>query len=335
MGPTTLYGHTERGRRSNRKVCLLFNRRRVHKGENYIWQGWEVPNAENSACPLRSRRKSTAHHYKISNDQGNPEWLLGGVPDTPPDEAPTLERHRGSAQEMRVETFLLVFAAIFPVVNPPGAALIFLGLTQGASSQTRRWLARRVAVNAFVIINLSLTVGALVLKIYGISIPVLRVAGGLIVAVAGWKLLNEENSKAADETASKERTTDFTDLAFYPLTMPLTTGPGTIAVMISVGLSRSAYSDGRILPFLVAVLLATMVIALMIYICFAYSDRVPRLLGAVGYGHSRPAHCLYLVLPRRADHLDRRQRTSLGTVTLQRATMAMPLVTTEELFRQL
>ena len=72
MGPTTLYGHAERGR-SNRKVCLLFNRRRVHKGENYIWQGWEVPNAENSACPLRSRRKSAAHHYKISSDdQGNP-----------------------------------------------------------------------------------------------------------------------------------------------------------------------------------------------------------------------------------------------------------------------
>src|SRR5258705_5954905 len=62
----------------------------MHKGENYIRQGWEVPNAENPACPLRSRRKSTAHHYKISSDdQGNPEWLLGGLPDTPPSEAPT------------------------------------------------------------------------------------------------------------------------------------------------------------------------------------------------------------------------------------------------------
>jgi hypothetical protein len=82
LGPTTLYGHAERGR-SNRKVCLLFNRRRVHKGENYIWQGWEVPNAENSACPLRSRRKFAAHHYKISSDdQGISGRLMGGVPDT-------------------------------------------------------------------------------------------------------------------------------------------------------------------------------------------------------------------------------------------------------------
>ena len=234
-----------------------------------------------------------------------------------------------------METFLLVFAAIFPVVNPSGAALIFLGMTQGASSRTRRWLARRVAVNAFVIMNLSLTVGALVLKIYGISIPVLRVAGGLIVAVAaGWKLLNEENSKVPDETGPKERNTDFTDLAFYPLTMHLTTGPGTIAVMISIGLSRSAYSDGRILPFLLAVLLATMVIALMIYICFAYSDRVPRLLGAVGTDilvrlTAFILFCLGVqIIWTGASEL-------LGTVTLQRATMAMPLVTTEDLFRQL
>ena len=131
------------------------------------------------------------------------------------------------------------------------------------------------------------------------------------MAVAGWKLLNEENSKAADETAaSKERTTDFTDLAFYPLTMPLTTGPGTIAVMISVGLTRSVYSDGRIIPFLVAVLLATMVIALMIYICFAYFRSSSATAWSRRYGHSRPAHRLYLVLPRRADHLDRRERTS-------------------------
>jgi multiple antibiotic resistance protein len=226
---------------------------------------------------------------------------------------------------MWAETFLLVFAAIFPVVNPPGAGLIFLGITQGASSEIRRWLARRVAVNAFVIMNLSLTVGALVLKLYGISIPVLRVAGGLIVAVAGWKLLNEQSSKTADETTSKERTTDFTTLAFYPLTMPLTTGPGTIAVMISLGLSRSAYSDGRILPFLAAILLATTVIALMIYICFAYSDRVPRLLGAVGTDilvrlTAFILFCLGVqIIWTGASEL-------LGTVILQRGAMAMPLV---------
>ena len=58
------------GRRSNRKVCLLFNRRRMHKGENYIRPSWDVPNAQDSGCTLRSRRKSPKHHYKITRHLG-------------------------------------------------------------------------------------------------------------------------------------------------------------------------------------------------------------------------------------------------------------------------
>src|SRR6476619_1935051 len=87
--------------------------------------------------------------------------------------------------------FFLVFAAIFPVVNPPGSALVFLGLTRDAAHVIRRILAWRVARNSFFVLVCSFFLGALVLKFYGISIPVLRVAGGFIVAVAGWKLLNE------------------------------------------------------------------------------------------------------------------------------------------------
>ena len=156
-----------------------------------------------------------------------------------------------------METFLLVLAAIFPVVNPPGAALIFLSMTKHASAETRRSLARRVAVNALLVMAVSLTVGALILRIYGISIPVLRVAGGFIVAVAGWKLLNEGSPKPAGEISLKGSKTDYANQAFYPLTLPLTTGPGTIAVMISLGLSRSAYSDNsHIFQFFVAGFLA-------------------------------------------------------------------------------
>jgi multiple antibiotic resistance protein len=80
-----------------------------------------------------------------------------------------------------VDTFLLVFASLFPVVNPPGTGLVFLSMTKHASVGTRRLLARRVAINAFFIMAASLLAGAFVLKIYGISVPVLRVAGGLIV----------------------------------------------------------------------------------------------------------------------------------------------------------
>lgn len=171
-----------------------------------------------------------------------------------------------------METFLLVLAALLPVVNPPGAALVFLSMTKYASADTRRLLARRVALNAFFVMAGSLLVGAFILKVYGISVPVLRVAGGIIVAAAGWKLLNESTPKAPNEPSTEIQRTDYTSQAFYPLTLPLTTGPGTIAVMISLGLSRSVYSD--YLQFVVASLAASIVMAAVIYVCFAYSDRV-------------------------------------------------------------
>lgn len=182
-----------------------------------------------------------------------------------------------------MDTFLLVFAALFPVVNPPGTALVFLTLTKHASVGARRTLAWRVAVNAFFVMALSLLVGAFILKLYGISVPVLRVAGGVIVAVAGWQLLNEGSSKAIGKSQEPGQKIDYSTQAFYPLTLPLTTGPGTIAVMISLGLSRTAYSNyAADLHFLLASMFATIAMALLIYICFAYSNWIERVLGRGG-----------------------------------------------------
>jgi multiple antibiotic resistance protein len=180
-------------------------------------------------------------------------------------------------------TFLLVLAAIFPVVNPPGSALVFLGLTRGATPEIRRILAWRVARNSFFVLVGSLLLGALILEFYGISIPVLRVAGGLIVAIAGWKLLNEGSQKELEATANDVSRTNPLDQAFYPLTLPLTTGPGTIAVVISLGLSRASFANSTDeILFVLATFLAVVVIALTIFLCFAYADRIQRLLGPGG-----------------------------------------------------
>ncbi len=180
-------------------------------------------------------------------------------------------------------TFLLVLAAIFPIVNPPGSALVFLALTRGATPETRRMLAGRVARNSFFVLVCSLLLGAVILKLYGISIPVLRVAGGLIVAVAGWKLLNEGSQKEREASADSDKRTDLLDQAFYPLTLPLTTGPGTIAVVISLGLSRASYTNSTDeIVFVLASLAAVIVISATVYLCFAYADRVQRLLGPGG-----------------------------------------------------
>jgi multiple antibiotic resistance protein len=181
-----------------------------------------------------------------------------------------------------VNTFLLVLAALFLVVNAPGSALVFLGLTRRSSAETRRLLSWRIARNSFFVLVCSLSLGALILEFYGISIPVLRVAGGLIVAAAGWKLLSEGSQKELEAAEGASRN-DPLDQAFYPLTLPLTTGPGTIAVVISLGLSRSFYASSTDeIIFVLASLAAVLVIAVAIYLCFAYADRVQRLLGPGG-----------------------------------------------------
>ena len=182
-----------------------------------------------------------------------------------------------------VDSFLLILATLFPVVNPPGAALVFLSMTKYASSKERRSLARRVALNAFFVMIGSLLIGAFILRMYGISVPILRVAGGLIVASAGWRLLNASAHKETDKLDTGERQSNYASQTFYPLTLPLTTGPGTIAVMISLGLSRSPSSELlQDLRYVAANLLAAVVIAGTIYFCFAYSDRVEKVLGHGG-----------------------------------------------------
>jgi multiple antibiotic resistance protein len=181
-----------------------------------------------------------------------------------------------------IETFLLVLGAVFPVVNPPGSALVFLSFTKNASMETRRSLALRVAVNSFFVMLGSLLLGTLVLNIYGISVPIIRVAGGIVVAVSGWKLLNEGNKKDAGTTPEVDPA-EYRNIAFYPLTLPLTTGPGTIGVMISLGFGRSTQPTFvQELIYVAAILLAVFAIAAAIYICFANAARVEKLLGRIG-----------------------------------------------------
>ena len=94
------------------------------------------------------------------------------------------------------DTFLLVFAGLFPVINPPAAGFIVLSMLPHATASERAFLARIIAINSLAILLGSLIMGALVLSFFGISIPVLRVAGGLVIAFAGWNLLHKSSGDA-------------------------------------------------------------------------------------------------------------------------------------------
>lgn len=177
-----------------------------------------------------------------------------------------------------VEAFVTTLVALFPIVNPPGTAFLFFAATRYGSRGQRIEVARRVALYSFVIITGSLYIGAFVLQLFGISIPVLRIGGGIVVAMTGWRMLNAERERGVERHSEPNRP-DILGQAFYPLTMPMTAGPGTIAVTIALGAGRD-HSAGSTLPFVLAALAATALIAALIYVCYRFADRMESALGA-------------------------------------------------------
>jgi multiple antibiotic resistance protein len=178
-------------------------------------------------------------------------------------------------------SFLLVYAGLFPIVNPIGSAPIFLALTSRNSVTVRRGLARRVAVNGFILLLGSLFVGSHVLVFFGITLPVVRIAGGLAVASFAWRLLRD-GAEPAQDTGAVDEAGPID--AFYPLTMPLTVGPGSISVAIALGAERPEHANGlldiALLGGAAAVGLAA--ISLTVFVCYRFADRMVSLLGASG-----------------------------------------------------
>jgi multiple antibiotic resistance protein len=182
-------------------------------------------------------------------------------------------------------TFLLAFGALFSIVNPLSGAFIFFGATRELEPKTRAQVSRWVAIYAFCIVAASLYIGAYVLSFFGISIPVLRVAGGVIVAMSGWRMLNEPDATEQRRSeAPPPRSIDATPsrLAFYPLTMPLTTGPGTISVAISIGASRPSGFHAPLLEFFIETLAATALLVALVYAFYRNAERLANLIGATG-----------------------------------------------------
>jgi multiple antibiotic resistance protein len=182
-------------------------------------------------------------------------------------------------------TFLLAFTALFSIVNPLSGAFIFFGATRELDHKTRSATARWVAIYSFTIVAVSLYIGAYVLGFFGVSLPVLRVAGGIIVAAAGWRMLNAPDATEQRRNETPEpKSIDVAParLAFYPLTMPLTTGPGTISVAISLGAGRPSGFHASSLEFFVETLAATALLALLIYGFYRNSAYLAKWVGPTG-----------------------------------------------------
>ena len=183
-----------------------------------------------------------------------------------------------------VKNTILIFGALFPIVNPLGGTPIFLSITRDATSAERRKLSWRIAVNSFVLLIASLLVGTHILSFFGISLPVVQVGGGLIVISTGWTMLNWKPEEDARE-AMKRRATEQNVMsqAFYPLTLPLTVGPGSISVAITLGANFPHHPLVSVMALVTAVV-GSLLTALSVWLCYGFSERLARLIGETGMG---------------------------------------------------
>lgn len=175
------------------------------------------------------------------------------------------------------ESCLLVLTALFPIVNPLGNVPLFLSFTPGYSSIARNILSRKVALNSFWLLTGSMLIGSHVLDFFGISIPVVQVGGGLVVMSTGWMLL-QRNAEQARASAEKEISCeDIANRAFYPLTLPLTVGPGSISVALTLGANQIPHRSGT--DRLISTLIGPALVSLSVYLSYRFAERLARILG--------------------------------------------------------
>ncbi len=171
---------------------------------------------------------------------------------------------------------MLALSALFPLINPLGSALFFLGLVGDAPPRVYRELALRIAINTTLFLAAVELVGTAILSFFGISLPVVQVSGGIVLAAMGWALLNQEEPepKLKQEELGTATFDALHQKVFYPFTFPVTAGPGTMVVMLT--LSAHASIKG-ILPNMMAhvgILLAVVVLSGAVFFSYAYAPRI-------------------------------------------------------------
>lgn len=180
---------------------------------------------------------------------------------------------------------LVAFTTLFPVVNPIGCAPIFLSMTQRYSQSVRQILSRKIATYSFVILAASLVFGTPILNFFGITIPVIEIAGGLVLGATGWKLLNEKE-ESFSESQTPRTLEDALERAFFPLTLPITVGPGCISIAIILGahLRHEAGPGlfGGVPRHFIAALIGMFLLCVLVTICYGSAERLARRLGKSG-----------------------------------------------------
>lgn len=181
------------------------------------------------------------------------------------------------------KVFLIAFSVLLPLINPLGSALVFLGLVGDAPPKVLRSLARRIAINNIIFLAVFEVLGAAILNFFGLSLPIVQLSGGLVVAAMGWKVLNERSAGAdfrnkEEETGQRGEpdTQHLEEGVFYPYTFPITSGPGTLVGLLTITAHISTKVLGANIIAHLMVFLAIVALSLICYFCYAYAPKITK-----------------------------------------------------------
>lgn len=171
--------------------------------------------------------------------------------------------------------FALAVGALLPVINPVGSSLVFLGMVGTAPRQVFTMLARRIAIATFLFLVATDVAGAAVLRVFGISLPVVQLSGGIVIAAMGWELLNKKDVQGQQDAAPHmANMTALRGMIFYPFTFPITAGPGVMVVMLTL----SAHASKEALPDMLfaqlGVLAGMLLLSLSVFVFYAYAPAI-------------------------------------------------------------
>jgi multiple antibiotic resistance protein len=167
----------------------------------------------------------------------------------------------------------LAFVSLFPIVDPPGAIPVFCSLTANSTGKHRHKTAIKTSMNVFFVLLGFYLIGEFILDFFGISMGVLKIAGGIVVMNTAWEMLTSKEKISEDvqtEGQNKE------DISFAPMALPLLSGPGAIGAVI--GLSLQGYQTGYTFGIGAGILL----IAVTVYLALMLSIPLMKILGKTG-----------------------------------------------------
>ena len=185
--------------------------------------------------------------------------------------------------------FHILFAGViaqFAPVNPIGTALVVEPMLADVKGRERHRVAAKISFYCFALCVGVILVGSWFFKAFGVSLPVVQLAGGLVICHMGWQLLGSDESPSdAQASPQQSHKGDIEDKLFYPIAFPMTTGPGSISVLLTLSADAHSGSEPTMVEYftnVMALTLAVGIICLMVYVSYAYAPRFLKRVGARG-----------------------------------------------------